>query len=330
VRSRNYCLLIQAHSQRLRQALFILFIGLNCSLLSANAESSVESSTDLGTETSVQAKAKVTAVQADCLGCHKKNSDAAIHAIWKTVHGNVLSKSNETCIACHGTSSAHGKMPTKQSPTISFGPKWASDAKTQSESCLNCHQKKQGVSWLGSAHHDEDLSCASCHSLHTRFDKVLDKEQQPSTCFNCHKSVQSKVHLQSRHPILEGRTTCSDCHNPHGTLAESLLKEPTLNDSCYSCHSEKRGPFLFEHAPVTEDCSTCHNPHGSVNNNLLSTRSPFLCQQCHSAAFHPSQQLSGASLPNQNASAYSLGKNCLNCHSQIHGSNHPSGSRLTR
>ena len=188
VRSRNYCLLIQAHYQRFRQVfitLFIaLFIALNCSLLSANANSSKE----LNTETN----AKESAVQADCLGCHEKNADAAIHAIWKTVHGNVLPQSNETCIACHGTSNSHGKMPTKQSPSISFGPKWASDAKTQSESCLNCHQKKQGVSWLGSAHHDEDLSCASCHSLHTRFDKVLDKEQQPSTCFNCHKSVHQK------------------------------------------------------------------------------------------------------------------------------------------
>jgi hypothetical protein len=25
-----------------------------------------------------------------------------------------------------------------------------------------------------------------------------------------------------------------------------------------------------------------------------------------------------------------LGKNCLNCHGQVHGSNHPSGARLTR
>jgi len=25
-----------------------------------------------------------------------------------------------------------------------------------------------------------------------------------------------------------------------------------------------------------------------------------------------------------------LGQNCLNCHSQVHGSNHPSGSKLMR
>jgi hypothetical protein len=25
-----------------------------------------------------------------------------------------------------------------------------------------------------------------------------------------------------------------------------------------------------------------------------------------------------------------LGRNCMNCHPKIHGSNHPSGARLTR
>jgi hypothetical protein len=25
-----------------------------------------------------------------------------------------------------------------------------------------------------------------------------------------------------------------------------------------------------------------------------------------------------------------LGKGCVNCHSQVHGTNHPSGARLTR
>ena len=275
-------------------------------------------------------KEEALAGQVNCLGCHEKSSDVAIHAIWKTAHGKVLSQSNETCVACHGSSNKHGENPTRESPSVSFGPHWSSDSDKQAGACLGCHEKKQGIAWQGSAHHDEELSCSNCHSLHTQFDKVLDRQQQPEACFGCHKSVRSAAHMQSRHPIIEGLTTCSDCHNPHGSLTESSLNEPTLNDTCYKCHAEKRGPFLFEHAPVTENCVTCHNPHGAVNNNLLSTRGPFLCQQCHSAAFHPSQQMSGSGLPNQEASPYMLGKNCLNCHSQIHGSNHPSGSRLTR
>ena len=62
---------------------------------------------------------------------------------------------------------------------------------------------------------------------------------------------------------------CSDCHNPHGSVTEALLKKDSINDVCYTCHAEKRGPFLFEHAPVRENCDNCHNPHGSVNEFLL-------------------------------------------------------------
>ena len=265
-----------------------------------------------------------------CLDCHQLSSDNTVHAIWQTAHGNIAGKTSETCINCHGNSANHTNNPTKKSPTVSFGPRWKSTAKVQNESCLTCHDKTQGMNWHGSIHQEEDMSCSSCHSSHKKSDPVLSKLTQPDACFSCHKRVKSQVHLKSRHPILEGKTACSDCHNPHGTLSEYSLNEPSLNDSCYQCHSEKRGPVLFEHAPVTEDCSTCHNTHGSVNDSLLTNRTPFLCQQCHSVAFHPSQQMDGSTLPGNKTSAYALGKNCLSCHSKVHGSNHPSGSRLTR
>ena len=48
---------------------------------------------------------------------------------------------------------------------------------------------------------------------------------------------------------------CSDCHNPHGAMADFALVGRTLNDTCFTCHAEKRGPYLWEHAPVSEDCS---------------------------------------------------------------------------
>ncbi|WNC69015.1 DmsE family decaheme c-type cytochrome [Thalassotalea nanhaiensis] len=270
-------------------------------------------------------------VEVDCLGCHQESQGSSIHAIWQTPHGKVFGKNNETCVTCHGPSLEHGKVPRDNSPSLSFGPKWPSEFNEQSAVCLGCHEKGNQVMWLSGVHNDEQLSCLSCHNIHTQIDEVLVRIEQSETCFTCHKSVQASAHMPSSHPILEGKTTCVDCHNPHGNISEHSLNEPTVNDTCFSCHAEKRGPFLFEHAPVAEDCTTCHKPHGSVNASLLKTRGPFLCQQCHSAAFHPSVQHDGGGLPNTGqGSEFLLGKNCLNCHSQIHGSNHPSGSRLTR
>jgi DmsE family decaheme c-type cytochrome len=264
-----------------------------------------------------------------CLACHTASSDVPVNAIFNTAHG-ALGNGSDSCVACHGESAEHQRDPGEVAPDISFGPRWQSDASSQAQICIDCHQTDTAAFWIGSVHHDEDLNCASCHEAHTRFDPILDREEQSATCFECHKTVQSSVHLTSRHPILEGRTACVDCHDPHGTATEAELAEPTLNDTCYQCHAEKRGPFLFEHAPVTEDCSLCHRPHGSVNPDLLSVRGPFLCQQCHSAAFHPSQLFDGSGLPGNRPNANLLGKNCSNCHSQVHGSNHPSGARLTR
>jgi predicted CXXCH cytochrome family protein len=50
---------------------------------------------------------------------------------------------------------------------------------------------------------------------------------------------------------------------------------------------EKRGPFLWEHAPVRESCLNCHSPHGSNHEKLLTTALPMLCQECHSPIDYP-------------------------------------------
>jgi DmsE family decaheme c-type cytochrome len=83
---------------------------------------------------------------------------------------------------------------------------------------------------------------------------------------------------------------------------------------------EKRGPFVRTHQPVQENCATCHNPHGTTNPNLLKQRSPFLCQQCHEASSH---QGTPASLTGTSTGANTAARGCLNCHTNIHGSNNP-------
>jgi len=63
---------------------------------------------------------------------------------------------------------------------------------------------------------------------------------------------------------------------------------------------------------------------------LLKTRAPFLCQQCHIAPYHSSELYDGSRLAFPTAQRSLLGRSCLNCHSQVHGSNHPSGVRQMR
>ena len=128
------------------------------------------------------------------------------------------------------------------------------------------------------------MTCASCHSVHAAKDKVLTKITQPEVCFTCHKQQRAELNRPSRHPILEGKVACSDCHNPHGSVGPKLMKRDSTVETCYQCHAEKRGPFVHNHEPVQEDCGNCHNPHGTIADSLLKMRQPLLCHTLPHAA----------------------------------------------
>jgi hypothetical protein len=53
---------------------------------------------------------------------------------------------------------------------------------------------------------------------------------------------------------------------------------------------------------------------------MLKVRSPFLCQQCHEPTNH---QGGAASLKGTFTGANTAARGCLNCHTNIHGSNNP-------
>jgi DmsE family decaheme c-type cytochrome len=151
--------------------------------------------------------------------------------------------------------------------------------------------------------------------------KQLKTVFEPDTCFQCHKDRRAQMARSSHMPMREGKMVCTDCHNPHGSATEALLKANSINDTCYKCHAEKRGPFLFEHAPVRENCLNCHDAHGSVNEFLLKVSRPRLCAECHGF---------GHGLTSGPAAVQSMGRACQNCHTQIHGTNSPSGALLHR
>ncbi|MCP4453259.1 MAG: DmsE family decaheme c-type cytochrome, partial [Planctomycetes bacterium] len=184
--------------------------------------------------------------------------------------------------------------------------------------------------WHGGDHDYNDISCADCHVSHAARDPVLTTSTQPEVCFDCHRAQRSQSLKPYSHPFTEGKMDCSGCHSAHGETTELQFVRQTLNDTCYACHAEKRGPYLWEHAPAAEDCSTCHDPHGSNHPGMVSLRGPMLCQGCHSQAGHPSLANTPEGLAGESPSQYLLGRNCMNCHTAVHGSNHPSGSKLMR
>jgi len=130
-------------------------------------------------------------------------------------------------------------------------------------------------------------------------------------------------------PLRQGKMDCVTCHNPHGSTNVKALKVGTwVNESCLSCHTEKRGPFLWEHAAGRESCSSCHDPHGSNHDRMLIAKMPMLCQRCHIGSRHPSTIYDSAQLANRSNRLVS--RSCVNCHQQIHGSNSPSGNLFLR
>jgi len=276
-----------------------------------------------------------------CTRCHDESEEKPVLSILKSRHAVMADGrtpfADQACMTCHGPSRAHLAPPTTQGkrnpPDVVFGKDSMTPVPDRNAACLGCHESGMRMHWKGSRHETENLACASCHTLHTQHDPILSKATQSDVCVTCHKGRRAEMLRPSSHPLREGLMGCSDCHNPHGSNGPKLLTKGTINETCYTCHAEKRGPFLWEHAPVREDCTICHRPHGSVHASLLKSRVPYLCQQCHMAAQHPSTAYSGTGLPGAtlpSGAQQLLGKGCLNCHSEVHGSNHPSGARKTR
>jgi DmsE family decaheme c-type cytochrome len=215
-------------------------------------------------------------------------------------------------------------------------------AHDQSEACLNCHKSGLRMRWPGSQHPNNDVTCSNCHSIHTPTDPVRVKATQPTVCLTCHREKRAEIRKISAHPITVGKMACSDCHNPHGAPGPHMLAGNTVNETCFLCHADKRGPFLWEHQPVTEDCTNCHTPHGSNITPLLKTRAPFLCDECHNGPHNSIQPYgtgvagvqgggvapTGPGIRNPNTSA--VGRACMNCHVMVHGSNSPAGAFLHR
>lgn len=197
----------------------------------------------------------------------------------------------------------------------------------RSQICLKCHAANADFNlhnWNAGAHAINGVSCSDCHPIHTGPSLMQHPETINQSCMNCHQETAAEFSLPSRHPIKENAIYCTDCHEQHGSINDKLLLGMTVKETCARCHTEKVGPFLWEHGDVTEDCMNCHAHHGSVNNNLLRVKEPFLCIQCHAYSHYPGTSLGSV------AGRIERFTRCSDCHSQIHGTDTPSSNNNGR
>jgi len=259
-----------------------------------------------------------------CATCHAevaKNFQHAYHA-----------QQGISCEGCHGPGSLHVDGGGDISKIISLRKRSATDANGV---CLSCHALDQGTGhWASGVHAANQVRCIDCHQVHAsgvtsaqkgtaRFDTstrgalnaalvspetnaiVQSRSVSNDSCLKCHQTERAQLSMPYHHPLREGKMSCIDCHDAHGGAWGHNLKSANVNELCLGCHAQYRGPFAYQHPPVSENCLSCHSPHGSPNTNLLSVSEPALCLQCHTGHHN------GAGLP--------IADRCTNCHSSIHG-----------
>ncbi len=236
------------------------------------------------------------------------------------------------CEQCHGNGSLHVDGGGDVSKIVSFKKRSATDANGV---CLSCHAQDQSTRhWASGAHAANEVRCIDCHQVHAPAVKdaqeggagldtsthgarnvnlvspetnvfVRSRSVSNEACLRCHQTERAQLSMPYHHPLREGKMSCVDCHDAHGGTAGHNLRTANVNELCMSCHAQYRGPFAYQHPPVTESCLSCHTAHGSPNTNLLTVSEPALCLQCHSGHHN------GAGLP--------IADRCTNCHSSIHG-----------
>ena len=242
-----------------------------------------------------------------CLACHEGELP-----FQRSPHGEA------ECEDCHGPGSLHAEA---EDDTLSFA---VHSTNWRNQQCLSCH--KQSTTHVGdflkSAHGKNQLDCTQCHDLHPEKSNfgLLSKKNELDLCVDCHRAAQAAFRKPYHHPVLEGGMECSDCHNPHSDRERSFSRlEEVASNGCMSCHADKKGPFVFSHAPLLMNgCESCHSAHGSFNPKLLIRNEVHqLCLECHSMTpdFATSQP---PAFHDIRSPRY---RSCTTCHREIHGSN---------
>jgi DmsE family decaheme c-type cytochrome len=262
-----------------------------------------------------------------CQACHQQEYDRLTKTAMGILFVNHPRNAREKlgCETCHGAGNEHAASGGKEfGGMVRFTKGSPVPVPMRNVVCLKCHEKKERFFWQGSPHENNNMACTECHVVHT--EPGMESRHQlarltvTDTCAPCHNKQVGEEMRFSHHPLREGKMDCTSCHNPHGTASAKLVKGLSNRELCFTCHAEKRGPFIFQHPPVMDDCFNCHRPHGSPYPSLLKAPPIRLCRECH-VTFHAINFQSPRPRLNQ-----MMGGACNNCHQSIHGSNNRNGN----
>ena len=283
-----------------------------------------------------------------CAVCHAELAEAFTknpHAVVDREKSHGWEKM--ACESCHGPGQQHSEAAEAKFIVHHLKEKpAAADAW-----CLSCHRNQAAPAGrIKGSHANHQTACVACHSVHHAepdralplfafrspsvavVSGVLDTSNSRSAKINrqCDADMWAQFLRPHSHALVQGAMSCTDCHNPHGSNqrvgSRSVARTAGNEPGCFRCHSDKRGPFTYEHASVRlQDCSTCHEPHGSANPRML-TRADTAnqCLECHSllptGAPNPGQVIGGAVPPAFHDLRQPLYRQCTTCHVKIHGS----------
>jgi DmsE family decaheme c-type cytochrome len=241
-----------------------------------------------------------TAGENACAECH---TDTA-KAFARNPHSAL---GEAACASCHTGADKH--IAEGGGDTL-FAFKATDKPAEKIKACLACHSGSN-AQFMASPHGKASLDCTSCHSVHSSGpEKHLLNAGTERACYSCHQDVFAKFDMNVRHKLQEGILECTTCHNPHVPATNDRLGG-FKQEACLKCHTDKGGPFLYEHgASRIEGCTVCHDTHGSPNRHMLFSQSVSdLCFSCHTFA------------PQWHSGFGEKTTNCVSCHTTIHGSN---------
>ena len=152
---------------------------------------------------------------------------------------------------------------------ILVAPSHAADARKSDNSCVNCHSRLPGSSfvgakshsWTGSIHDQHGVTCDKCHGgdPHAADQKeahagVLGSSNTkspvyfkniPSTCGKCHGAEFYKFSQSRHYKILASAGKGPECVTCHGSMVTSVLAPDSVAAVCGQCHNERMGTFPY-------------------------------------------------------------------------------------